>query len=152
MDVRWQRRFAEAVEDFLEDALILELHNATAKIRMVGDHAAQFVAEVDFVARLGLLARLNQSFPAVGINAAQQENFHLAARLVTMTDKTGRHNAGIVEDKRIARFHIFLEVIEMTVFHSLFHRVKHHQTRGVTRFHRNLCNPFFWQFIIKIRK
>ena len=119
---------------------------------MVGDHAAQFIAEVDFIARLSLLARLDQRFPMGCIKTAQQEDFHLAAGLVTMTDQTGRHNAGIIEDKRIARLHIFLEVIEMTMLNRLFHRVKHHQTRRIARFYRYLSNPFFWQFIIKIRK
>ena len=119
---------------------------------MVGHHATQFIAKIDLVARLSLLARLDQGFPMSCIQPAQKEDFHLAPRLVTMTEKACRHNTGIIEDKRIARLHIFLEVIKMTMLHGLFHGVKHHQTRGIARLHRNLCNPFFRQFIIKIRK
>lgn len=84
MDVWRQRRLAEAVEDFLEDALIAELDDAAAKVRMLRDRAREFVAEVDDVADLRLLARLDERLPVVGVEAAQQEDLDFATGLVAM--------------------------------------------------------------------
>ena len=68
----------------------------------------------------------------------------MPARLIGHRDQTG----GKVEVFLLRR--IFLEVIEMTVLHGLFHRIQDHQPGRIPRLHRHLGNALLRQFIIKI--
>ena len=150
VDVRRQRRLAEPVENLLEDAVKLEFDDAPAEIRVLRHRARKLVAEADDVAGLGLLAGLDERFPMRGVEPAQQEDLDLAARLVTMADEAGRHEARIVEDQRVARHEEFLEIVEMAMLDSLLDGVEHHETRCVARLNRHLGDTLFWQIVIKI--
>ena len=145
-----QRRLAKTVKDFLENAIELELHDTAAKIRMLRYRTGQFIAETDDIARLGLLARLDERFPMSRIEPAQQEYFDLAARLVAMPDEAGRHDAGIVEDQGISRYKEILEIIEMTMLYRFLHGIEYHEARCVARLDRHLGDAFLRQVVIKI--
>ena len=150
MDVRRQRRLAEAVEDLLEDAIVVEFDDAAAEVRVLCHRARKLITEADDIARLGLLARLDERLPVIRVEAAQQEDLDLAARLVAVADQAGRHDARIVEDQRVARLEEFLEVVEVAVLDLLRHRVEHHEARGIARLDRHLGDALFWQVVIKI--
>ena len=79
-----------------------------------------------------------------GVETAQQEHLDLAARLVAMTDKAGGHDTRVIENQRISRLQILLEVIKVSMLDGLLHRIEYHQPRSITRFNRNLCDAFFW--------
>ena len=150
VDVRRQRRLAEAVEDLLEDAVVVELDNAAAEVRVLRHRTRELIAEADDIARLGLLARLDERLPMVRVEAAQKEDLDLAARLVAVADQAGRHDTRVVEDQRVARLEEFLEVVEVAVLNLLRHRVEHHEARGIARLDWHLGDALFWQIVIKI--
>ena len=150
VDVGRQRRLAEAVEDLLEDTVIVELDDAAAKVGVLGDGARELRAEADDVARLGFLAGLDERLPVIGVEAAQEEDFDFAARLVAVADEAGRHDARVVEDQGVAGLEVFLEVVEVAMLDGLLYGVEDHEARGVARLDRHLGDALFWQVVIKI--
>ena len=150
VDVGRQRRLAEAVENLLEDAVIVELDDAAAEVCVFGDGARELRAEADDVAGLGFLAGLDERLPVVSVEAAQEEDFDFAARLVAVADEAGRHDARVVEDQGVAGLEVFLEVVEVAVLDGLLYGVEDHETRGVARLDRHLGDALFWQVVIKI--
>ena len=150
VDVGRQRRLAEAVEDLLEDAVVVELDDAAAEVGVLGHRARELIAEADDIAGLGLLAGLDERLPMVRVEAAQEEDLDLAARLVAVTNQAGRHDARVVEDQGVARLEEFLEIVEVAVLDGLLHGVEHHEARGIARLDRHLGDALFWQVVIKI--
>ena len=150
VDVGRQRRLAEAVEDLLEDAVVVELDDAAAEVGVFGDGARELRAEADDVAGLGFLAGLDERLPVIGIEAAQEEDFDFAARLVAVADEAGRHDARVVEDQGVAGLEVFLEVVEVAVLDGLLYGVEDHEARGVARLDWHLGDALFWQVVIKI--
>ena len=117
---------------------------------MLGHDTGELITEIDDIADLRLLPRFDQRFPVIGIQTAQEEDLHLAARLIAMADQARRHHARIIENQCISRLNILLQVIEMIVADRLLHRIEHHEPRCIPRLDRRLCNALFRKFIIKI--
>ena len=85
-----------------------------------------------------------------GIQAAQQEDLHLAPCLGTVANQAGRQHTCIVEDKGITGHQKFLEVIEMLVQDSLVLGVQHHETGSIARLNGSLGNALLRQVVVKI--
>ena len=77
----------------------------------------------------------------------QKELDASAAR--TMTDQSRGDHSRVVEDQRIADVEKFSELEKSAMADRLRSRIEHHQSRGVSRFERLLCDQFFGQFIVK---
>ena len=107
VDVRRQGGLTETIEDFLKNTFIMEFHHTTTEVCMFRYNAGKFITEIDDIADLRFFAGFYECLPMVGIQAAQQENFHLATCLIAMADQARRHDARIVENQGIPWYNIF---------------------------------------------
>ena len=144
LDIRRQRHGAELVEDFQENALIVETDQAVAvRLNSLDGCGQQAVTEGQLYAGAGLFARTRQALPQTVALVGQQQHLDRRNMADSVAHQTRRNDARIVEYHAVARLNILQQIAEMTVRHRAVSAVEHHQTGRVTLLQRMLGNQAF---------
>ena len=170
-DVGRKRHVSRLVDGGVERAaaLRLEAHQASAPVVLeeVDDLAREYdlrrerrmqpaCAVLDDDARLAeALAGVHEALPHVpqGVevfSALEQERLGHTAGAALVTHESGRHDAGLVGNEKVARVQVVDDVGEVAVLERAVLAVENEEAAGVTGLRRCLCDELVWKRVVKV--
>ena len=151
LDIGRQWHFPQAFQNFKKDTLIVELHQAVARVQDLLHRGSQrAVAEGQFRTGLQFPSRLNQALPHAAALVRQQQDLSRPAGGNPLAQQTGGDHAGVIHHQAVARTQIFRQIVKMSVLQSAVLPVQHQQTGAVAALQRRLGDQFLGQVIVKI--
>ena len=151
LDIGRERHFPEALQNFKEDPLIVELHQLVSVVAFADDRRGQrAVAEGQFRPGVRLSAGLRQALPNAAALVLEQQHFHRAHGRHTVAQQTRGKHARIVQHQAVARVQQIDKLVEMTVSDLSGRAVQRHEPGGVAPLQRRLRDQLLRQVIVKI--
>ena len=150
-DIRRQRRLPHAVQDLLQNTVVLQLHQLATLRPGIAEHAhAQTVAHAVFLPGPRAARRPGQALPPVALRAAQQQELHVPARVLTHADQACRYDARGVAHEHVPRMEVRRDIGKHAVGDRPRASVVQEQTRGGPVRRRRLRDQLLRQLIVKI--
>ncbi len=133
LDVLRQRHLTNALDHFMQIAVVREPHRAATRCRVVNDFAVEaIIVEIDLVANTHLARRLYEYVPnaLLRLEFAQQHHFNLRVGLLLLAEQTCRKYLGVVHNDHVALVHVVKNILELLVFDVSRFAVENHHFRG----------------------
>ena len=151
LDIGGQGHLSKLAQDLQEDALIAEADLFLAVVQGFHDLGGELsVAEAELRADRGLPARARQAFPDVAAGILEQKDLHSPAAGNAVAHQTGRKDAGIVQNQRVAGLEIVDHVVKMPVLDLSALPAENQQSGAVALLKRRLRDQLRRKLIVKI--
>ena len=118
LDIRRQRHRTELIQNFQENALVMEADQAIAvRLNLFDRRGQQAVAKGQLHALACLAPRAGQAFPQAVALIGQQQHLDRRGAPHGVAHQARRDHARIIEYHAVARLHILQQVAEVAVRH-----------------------------------
>ena len=131
--------------------IVIEPDGAVAPIHDIGDGGAEDPSEAEGGADLCPLSGADEGLPLATLQRAQEEQLHIRAGLVGLSEKPGGNDLRGIDNQHILGAQVVHDITEYPMRHGTLGAVEHHQPTAVPLGAGALGNKLLGQLVVKIR-